>query len=255
MSALSTPAILLRRIQHGDADLILTLLTAEAGKMSVIAKHAKKSSKRFAGMLELFSEMTAVVHKGRGKLPVLQEATLLRPHDRIRSDIRKTAYASFWAETVNAATEEGKPQMRIYRLLAYVLGALDSGRMPSEEISILFLMRFLNASGLSPDLETCTCCHTRLDAVEGYQVAADISKGGVVCLSCRPPGTGGRCLSKGTLKKLMWVGHGDPAKAERIRFNGPAIREGLSFLETFVSFHLGRELKSLTFLRGLRNNV
>ena len=55
MSSFSTPAIILRRIDFGDYDLIVTIFTLNKGKISVIAKSAKKSKKRFAGILELFS--------------------------------------------------------------------------------------------------------------------------------------------------------------------------------------------------------
>jgi len=61
MPILSTPAILLRRIDYGDYDLIITLLTFDAGKISVIAKSAKKSIKRFSGVLELFSVLNVIL--------------------------------------------------------------------------------------------------------------------------------------------------------------------------------------------------
>ena len=73
---LSTEAILLKRLQYGDYDLILTLLTQSHGKLSVIAKSAKKSIKRFGGVLELFSGLNITCATGRGRLPLLKEATL-----------------------------------------------------------------------------------------------------------------------------------------------------------------------------------
>ena len=57
MSSLSTPAIILRRIEYGDFDLILFFLTLEKGKLSAIAKSARKSTKRFGGILELFAAL------------------------------------------------------------------------------------------------------------------------------------------------------------------------------------------------------
>jgi recombinational DNA repair protein (RecF pathway) len=57
MSSLSTPAIILRRIEYGDFDLILSFLTLEKGKLSAIAKSARKSTKRFGGILELFAAL------------------------------------------------------------------------------------------------------------------------------------------------------------------------------------------------------
>ncbi|MBW1752074.1 MAG: DNA repair protein RecO [Deltaproteobacteria bacterium] len=85
MSSFETPAIMLRRVDFGDYDLIITFFTLKQGKKSVIAKSAKKSTKRFAGILELFSVLDIVFGKGRGKgLPVLQEAALKHPFAGIR---------------------------------------------------------------------------------------------------------------------------------------------------------------------------
>ncbi|MDH3827134.1 MAG: recombination protein O N-terminal domain-containing protein, partial [Desulfobacterales bacterium] len=64
MPVFSTPAILLRRLDYGDFDLILTFLSLHRGKISLIAKSAKKSKKRFAGILELFSLMETVASLG-----------------------------------------------------------------------------------------------------------------------------------------------------------------------------------------------
>ena len=128
MPVFSTPAILLRRLDYGDFDLILTFLSLERGKISLIAKSAKKSTKRFAGILELFSLMEAVASTGKGRgLPVLQEATLISPFSTIRNDIRKTAYASYWCELLNKWVEENQKQASLYYLLKHALSQLDGG--------------------------------------------------------------------------------------------------------------------------------
>ena len=102
MPVSSTPAIMLRRIEFGDYDYIITFFTLNQGKISVIAKSAKKSTKRFSGILELFSVLDIVYGSDRGKgLPLLKEAVLKQPFSKIRADIRKTAYASYWAELIN----------------------------------------------------------------------------------------------------------------------------------------------------------
>ena len=75
MPDFSSPAILLRRMDYGDFDVIITFFTLNRGKLSLIAKSAKKSVKRFAGILELFSVLEVVAGSGRNKgLSVLQEA-------------------------------------------------------------------------------------------------------------------------------------------------------------------------------------
>ncbi|MFH2064112.1 MAG: DNA repair protein RecO [Pseudomonadota bacterium] len=252
MSDFSTHAILLRRIDHGDYDLIVTLMTKEYGKLSLIAKNAKKSIKRFSGVLELFSALDIVGKKGRGKLPVLMEASLVHPYTGIRSDILKTAYASYFAEVVNIWVEEGKPQKDLYLLLEYVLHLLDRQVLSGEELSIIFQIRFLSLSGLSPNLTECGQCRTILEQFHDNRIYIDFSKGGILCSQCTSSRKDQRQLSAGTIKQLLWVNSGDLKKAERIRFTPRAVMEGLDFLEKFVLFQVGREPNSLKFLRNIR---
>lgn len=255
MSDFSTHAILLRRIDHGDYDLIVTLMTKEYGKLSLIAKNAKKSIKRFSGVLELFSALDLVGKKGRGKLPVLMEASLVHPYTGIRSDILKTAYASYFAEVVNIWVEEGKPQKNLYLLLEYVFHLLDQNILSGEELSILFQMRFLSLSGLSPNLMECGKCKTVLAQFDDNRIYADFPKGGILCRKCASNRQEHRQLSAGTVKQLLWVNSGDLKKAERIRFTPRAVMEGLDFLEKFVLFQMGRESNSLKFLRNIRMTI
>lgn len=253
MPVFSTPAILLRRIDYGDFDLILTFLSLERGKISLIAKSAKKSTKRFAGILELFSLMEVVASTGKGRgLSVLQEAALKSPFSTIRNDIRKTAYASYWCELLYKWVEENQKQAPLYYLLKHVLSQLDGGAPAAAEISIFFQMRLLYISGHGPSLRQCGRCRKNLETIESNPVVFDIAKGAILCDGCAS-GAGGRIrLSKGTIKQLLWVESGDLKKASRVRFGAQAIKEGLEFLEAFVPYIMGVQLQSLKFLRQIR---
>ena len=67
MSHFSTSAIILTRRSYSDFDLIITALTEDLGKVTLMAKNAKKSIKRFSGGLEPFSQYRMLIHQGRGK--------------------------------------------------------------------------------------------------------------------------------------------------------------------------------------------
>jgi len=253
MSSFSTPAIILRRIDFGDYDLIINFFTLTNGKISVIAKSAKKSVKRFAGILELFSVLEIVCNPGRGKgLPILQEATLKQAFSQSRADIVKIAYASYWAELINVWMEDGKKQVQIYQLFQYVLRKLDLGYMPQEALSIIFQIRFMKISGFCPDLTRCGNCRIEVEELKKGRIAFDIVKGSLVCDRCFSAALDKIYLSRGTIKQLLWVESGDLKKAGRIRFTKTALNEGLKFLEAFVPYHLGMAPKSLKFLRQIR---
>lgn len=254
MSSFATPAIILRRIDFSDYDLIISLLTLNMGKISTIAKFAKKSTKRFAGILELFSllEVVCSTNPSKNRLPILQEAVLKHPFPMIRADIKKTAYASYWAELVNEWVEETERQADVFHLLRYVLTELDHGDTSEAMLSILFQVRFMAISGYAPNLTHCSFCENDLENMKKNSITFDVKRGGLVCERCSSKSTGRIYLSKGTIKQLLWVRSGDLEKARKIRFSPQAIKEGLEFLEVFVPYHLGKEPRSLAFLRQIR---
>jgi DNA repair protein RecO (recombination protein O) len=253
MPVFSTPAILLRRLDYGDFDVIITFFTLKSGKLTLIAKSAKKSTKRFAGILELFSVLDLVASTGRGKgLPVLQEAVLKQPFSGIRSDFRKTAYASYWAELIYNWMEDNYKQDALYSLFEHVLSELDSAQKPEAALNILFQMRFLNLSGHRPHLTACSLCQKELDNIRQTKIILDLKGGGILCGNCSSRSASRISLARGTIKQLLWVESGDLAKATRMKFSPVALKESTHFLEEFASYHLGKQPRSLKFLRQVR---
>ena len=250
------PAVVLRRIEYGDYDLIVTLFTPEHGKTSAIAKSAKKSVKRFPGILEPFSRIDVVLSRGKRRgMPILAEASLAEPYFKIREDILKTAYASYWAELIYLWMAEGEPQKDLFRLITHVLFELNRSEIPIEVLSILFQMRFLSIAGFRPNFDHCHTCKTNLDRIQCASVVSAPAKGGIICPTCGGMEGDRMRLSKGTLKQLMWTDSTDLDRATRVRFTATAISEGLSFLEVFVPYHIGKTPKSLKVLRLVRQHI
>ena len=253
MSNYSTPAIVLRKVDFGDYDLVITFFTLKEGKITAIAKSAKKSTKRFAGILELFSALNVVYSTGRRKgLPVLQEATLTYPFSSIRTSMLKTAYASYWAQLLNEWMESGQKQVEIYELFQYILRELDSCQTSEAALSILFQMKFIALSGFAPNLAQCSVCRIAIEKIKETRVQFDFAKGGILCDGCASKTSRKTFLSKGIIKQLLWIEKGDLVKAVRVKFASDALRESSEFLETFVPYHLGKEPRSLKFLQQIR---
>ncbi|VEN75024.1 DNA repair protein RecO [Candidatus Desulfarcum epimagneticum] len=253
MSNFFTPAILIRSVEYGDHDLIVTFLTRSDGKMSALAKSAKKSVKRFAGVLELFSILKIVcVTKKKGGLSILNEAVIVDPLPGIRSDVKKTAYAGYWVELIHQWLEERVQQAAVYDLLKSALMAINGPRGTEDGISAIFQMKFMEESGLSPVLDRCVACGKSLDDMKNKKIGFSLAKGGVTCPECDPGLSADMRLSKGTVKQLLWIAGKDMRQAQRARFSPPMLKEALGMLEAFAPFHLGKELKSLRFLKRIR---
>lgn len=269
MGDFGTDAILLRKIEYGDHDLIITFLTRDKGKISVMAKNAKKSVRRFSGAMDLFSVnhiQCAYPKKNRDAMINLRQSVLENGFSRIRYDVVNTAYASYWTEIVSQWLEEGKAQPDIFELLYTALEMVNDGFIRTEVISLLFQIRFMRLSGFSPGLDQCDACGTNLADVHPARLWFDFKAGRVVCPACRGRHSGARepagplgdhsrgCwVSKGTLKQLSWINTVEMARADRIKFSPVAIRESETLLESFIPFHIGRNFNSLTFLHKMRS--
>jgi DNA repair protein RecO (recombination protein O) len=253
MTHLSSPAIVLRAIEHGDHDKIVTFFTLKQGKISLIAKGAKKSIRRFAGILELFSVLNLVWTHSRGRgLPLLQEASVAHPFERIRTDIARTAYASYWCELVYHWMEPGQKQVSVYELLEYALDKLNAGDLSEGTLHLTFQLRFMVINGFRPGLEHCSTCRLPLKECGSPAVAFDARRGGVLCQRCGAQKPSLLYLSRGTIKLLQWVLKAPLEKLHRLRFSEQAMQESLDLLEAFVPYHLGKETKSLKFLKALK---
>jgi DNA repair protein RecO (recombination protein O) len=220
MPDMTTQAILLKRIDYGDSDVIVTLFTPDAGKLTAMAKAAKKSKKRFP-VLELFSRLAVVFSQSRRQgMPLLKEALLHDAFINIRADIHKTGYAAYWVELINFWLPEGKAEKSLYHLLVEVLTALDHGTISVQMLSIYFQMKFLKIAGLQPNLNTCVLCRAQTEGMHANTLSVSLKAGGLVCCDCLP---GEVCrpdviLSKATLKQLLWMAQRELSTAARVRF-------------------------------------
>jgi len=257
MPGFVTDAILLRKIEYGDHDFIISFLTESKGKISVIAKNAKKSIQRFSGALDLFSVnniQCTFPKKKKDGLTILSRTDLENGFANIRYDVYKTAYASFWVEVMHFWLEENKQQSGWYNLLLFSLDALNQGSLSREVISLFFQIRFMSLSGFFPNIENCDKCKTPVDHIEQKKVWFDFAEGRIMCQNCiKKRSKYGMTVSKGTLKQINWIHTSDISRADRIKFSNLAIKEGEMLVEAFIPFYIGREFKSLQFLDRLRH--
>lgn len=253
MECYSTPAILLRRIEYGDHDLILTFYSLTQGKITLMAKSAKKSQRRFGGILDFFFLLNIVYTQKKTRLPLLTEISLIESFDQIRSVIAKTAYAGYWLEVIAECTEEGTTDPQMFALMVDMLRELNSSRMAEELLNIVFQMRFTSLSGIGPNLTSCVNCHTSFVKIAGYRLAAAIASGGFLCPQCVSNCHEIYYLEKGTIMQLNWVNTDNMEKIRRIRCTRSSLKAGTEFLEAFINHHCHSRLKSLGFLKSIRD--
>ena len=89
-----TEAIVLKRTDFGEADRLLTLFSKDLGKISAIAKGARKPQSRKTGHVELFMRSKFFIAKGRN-LDIITQAEMVDPHAPLREDLLRVSLASY----------------------------------------------------------------------------------------------------------------------------------------------------------------
>jgi DNA repair protein RecO (recombination protein O) len=248
MPTYATEAIVLRRLDYGEADRILTLLTRSHGKVRAIAKGVRRAKSRAAGHLDLFSHSRMLLARGRN-LDVVAQCERLHDPDHLAGDLVRTAYASLVAEVADKVLEERHPVADVFDLVADVLQALNRLECDPRAEASYFLMRVLNLLGYAPQLQLCVHCERPLP-----EAPAQFSPllGGVLCSGCTRYDLAASPVSVTALKVLRVMASEDRELFARLRLQPDLLRELELALEHQLEYHLDRRLKSLEFLQTLR---
>ncbi len=158
MGSDSIAGVVVGHVDLGEADRIVRILTAAEGRIAVVARGARSSRKRFAGLLDLGMRIRVSRAYGRGKLPRLADAELVAAVDRARTDIERLAMLAYGCELAGKLAGEGSPAPKLARLLVVWLELLEGEARPGVASRQGFEAKALTFAGLLPDLTTCAAC-------------------------------------------------------------------------------------------------
>ncbi len=123
-------AVVLRHVDYGEADRILTLYARQLGKTRALVKGARKITSRKAGHLEPFTQVKLQLAKGRD-LPLVTQADTLEAYLPIRGDLFLTGQAAYVVELLDRLTyEDGLENPGIFQLLTDTLKRLAAKTDP-----------------------------------------------------------------------------------------------------------------------------
>ena len=250
MEEIRTRAFVLRTRSYGESDVIAVLLSADHGKLSGIARGARRSKRRFAGpALEPFQDLD--VRLGRrplADLAFLHECRVVTSHHAVASDIEAYAWASYLCELTELMTPERDPCPDLYRLFRDLIDRLGRGA-PAAASSHRYVLALLDWAGWGPDFSSCSMCKQPLDVAS--RPIVDPRGSGLMCTAHEAEARGadpqdpefeaGRRIVDGEL--LAYV---RGLRATEVTCAVPAAATAL--LHRLVDLHLHRPLKSRAFL-------
>ena len=146
-----TCGIILRTRPLTETSLIVQWLSRDFGRISMVAKGARRAKSPFLGKLDLFYEAEfSFLRSRRSDLHTLREVIVRDAHEQLREEIAWLHQASYFAVLIEKATETDTPIAEIYELMQGALKALPESP-PNGASVVLFELKLLTLLGYSPD--------------------------------------------------------------------------------------------------------
>jgi DNA repair protein RecO (recombination protein O) len=242
-----TEAIVIKRINLGEADRILTIFTPNYGKLRVVAKGVRKVTSRLAGHVELFARSQMLLAKGRN-LDIVTQSETVDAYRSLREDLSRIAHAYYVAELLDKLTPDALENYPAYKLAVEALQFTANDADP-DRVLRWFEMQLLGYLGYAPELSKCVECRNDLTPVVN---AFSPALGGVVCASCKRIGIG-RELSVNALKMLRLMQRNPYGPVSRVRVGANLHAEMQSIMQAYITHILESDLRSTHFVKTTAN--
>ena len=243
----TTKALVLREVKYKDADKILTVLTQDEGKLTVKARGARRKSCKYAAASQAlsYSEMTLFGNRGRW---TINEAETIEQFLPLREDITALALASYFAEVLEAVSDEDSPDPAVLQLGLNSLYALSRGLYAPGHIKAALELRLMCLSGFEPDVSGCAAC----GRAEPTDAMFSLSGGVLHCRTC-PPGTPGPSLpvNPETVAAMRYVIFAEPKKLFSFSIPEASEKQLAAVTEGFLLTQLDRGFGSLEYWKTL----
>ncbi|MBL0939958.1 MAG: DNA repair protein RecO [Gemmatimonadaceae bacterium] len=211
MTVLVTDAIVLHVADYLESSRILRLATRDAGVVSVVARGARNSRKRFGSALDLFAEGQAQLQYKPGKdLQSLHGFEVTRSRPEIAADLERFYAASAVSEVVlRLVHDEAAPSLFGNLSAGFArLSAAPAGTIGAAALATLW--QLVADVGYRPTLDSCAACHAEVPEDEPARFNA--FAGGVLCANCQRRHPGGRTLPPEARRRIArWLDGGESA--------------------------------------------
>ena len=238
--------VVLRHMEYGEADRILTIYTLEYGKVQAIAKGIRKLQSRKGGHLEPFSRVELMLAKGRN-LDVISQAQAQNTYENLRSDLKLIAYAAYVVELLDRFTYEEGENRLLFNLLVDTLTRLDEGA-PAQTVVHYYEVQLLDLLGYKPQLQVCAVCGEKIKPEDQFFSA---KLGGVLCPGSLSTDPGAWRVSLGALKYLRHLQRSSWNTVKNLVIPPEIEPELASLLERYLTYLLEHGLRTPGFIKAV----
>jgi len=176
MKTIKARGIVLREFQAGESDKRLLLLCKGYGRVMVYARGVRKQSSKLMAAAQLFTYADFVLTPSKG-LYFVAQADIIEMFYNLRTDYDRLLSAHLIAEVCDKSIWDSVDCDDLLFLTIKSLSRLSKGRIPSLQVTCVFLFRFFTFHGLQPEIDNCIVCGISANEMERFYLCSE----GLVC--------------------------------------------------------------------------
>lgn len=250
MIIVNTQGIVLRSARYKENDLILTIFTRKLGKISAIAKGAKRNKSSLLSSSQVFSYSNFTLKKQGNMYRVSQSETIKNFYD-IAYDIEAFSYATYIISLVDGSIYENQTNNRLFVLLAQTLYLYTQNEVDKEYITRAFELKFLDYTGFKPIVNRCVNCNT----TNLKSSVFNVDEGGILCEKCKENHVYNFKIDSTTIKLMDYIFRNDILTCSKAKVSKYLVNELTKILKVYVQVYVDNaNTKSLHLLQGIENN-
>lgn len=214
-----TKGIVLSEVNFSESDKMLTILTPDLGKISCVAKGARKMQSKLLSASQIFAFSEIVLYRSRGENYYINSAELIEPFYAIRNDYDRLTCAMDCVKFVRKYVQENQMSVYILKLLLNTIYLLSVSEKSTELIKCVFELKATCLLGYKPNFFECIECG-KTD-VMGFS----LKKSGVVCKECAVIDKGIISLSEGAIFAIRYIIKSDLKKLFSFEVSEDVLKE------------------------------
>jgi DNA repair protein RecO (recombination protein O) len=244
MPTFSDQITVLRVYDLGEADRIAICLGKKTGKISCVAKGARKSGGKFSGKVQPLNTGDALLYTGKS-LNTINQFEITETNLKIKANLLKQCIGIVIAEATDASLEKEAPSEETFFLLNQSLFCLSDAQFNSM-ILYSFLLQLLAITGFQPELTSCANCSNTITA---QKIMLSTSSGGLICSDCCHLIHDLVSVDQDTIFQLKSMQQFD-WHLEKSNADGFFVsNKAAEFIEKMYEQSWGKKLRSLEFLK------
>ena len=246
MKIVHTQGVVLRYVNRNEADRLLTVLSPELGKITVLARGCRKPKSRFLAISQLFCYGDLILQSYRD-IYIMNQAEVRNSYFDIRNDLERLSYATYIINLTEEAATTGESNFPLFRLLLDGLTYLAYGERDSGEVTLVYELKLMDIIGYRPVLDACTICGS---SPMGTLCYFSPERGGIVCGNCSSQEIAQIPVRPETSENMRAILDADMDECFHIPISSRAKEQMNKILPAYIEQKLEKKIKSRDFLQS-----